>query len=703
MEDPNAKIAIEQVLTYSRSMGIPIAAISNGRQLAIFLGSRTDGRRAEEGEAIVFLSLEDMIDRFRLLWDMLSRDALGKRSLAQVLMMGSTGTAPPQKLSQSIAVYPGYRVRSAKETDLKILSTVFIQDIEGSPDVSDDFLRECYYGSGTLSQYAFVSKEILRNRYSAVPVILGVETQPVRTSHGVNESLGRDLVAAAVSSRPLVLLGDVGVGKTMFIRHLLRIEAVEELKTSLVFYVDFGVEPALQADLQRHVVDRVFDELLDDYGIDAFENAFVRAVYNGDLNRFARGINAPLRDSDRAEFDRLEIAELRGWTADRANHLERALKHLAGSAGRRSVVVLDNVDQRPLPFQDAVFLLAQSLTATLGSTVFVSLRPSTFYDSKLRGSLAAYQPRVFLVSPPRISQVIAKRLGFARLLLGKQGDSETGLSVSGADLLVYLDSLETAFTKNEDLIALLENMSGGNTRVALEYLSAFIGSGYVDAERVLEVTRSGRTYAIPMHEFLRSIIFGDFEFFDPEASRILNLFDISEGDEREHFLLPLLLAEVKRAGTSSVEAGFVDAGSLYAEAQKWGFRDVQVEWQLRRAVARGLLDTPPDRADEGPFRITSIGAYMTERLVSVFSYVDAMVVDTPILDPTARSLIRDVRSIEDRLARATAFKTYLDDSWSGFPLPASLPFDWNSHGPALAADIALAGEKASNARTKWGK
>jgi len=66
-------------------------------------------------------------------------------------------------------------------------------------------------------------------------------------------------------------------------------------------------------------------------------------------------------------------------------------------------LVLDNIDQRSKEFQDEVFVIAQGLSSLLPATVFVSLRPATFFDSKLRGSLAAYQPRAFHVSPARVA------------------------------------------------------------------------------------------------------------------------------------------------------------------------------------------------------------------------------------------------------------------------------------------------------------
>lgn len=695
--DPIAASAIEQVTRYAQQLGIPLAGIANGSQLAIFLASRGDGRAPLDGDAIVFVSFQEMIDGFRKLWDLLSRDALTQKRAQQVLMMGSAAPQPPAKLSAGIRDYPGFRLRTERETDLKILSTVFIQDIEGSSEVSDDFLRECYYNSGTLSQYAFVSKEILRSRYDNLPRALGIETAAVHSKRGLNPQLTRDLVSSAINSKPIVLLGDVGVGKTMFIRHLLRVDAAEELVGSLVLYVDFAREPALESELQAHIVESVNNQLEQDYGIDILEDSFVRAVYNGELNRFRKGIFAPLREADPDEFRRHEIDELQRLISDRGTHLERSLKHLEATSRRRSVVVLDNIDQRPLDFQDQVFVIAQAMSATLAATIFVALRPSTFFESKLRGSLAAYQPRAFHVAPARVSSVVERRLAFARKQL-IDASAPTELSLDAQDLSAYLEALERGFTTNQVLIEALENMSGGNTRLALEYLSSFIGSGYVDTSRILQVAAVGDVYTIPVHEFMRSIIFGEHDLFDPRTSRILNVFDISIGDEREHFLLPLLLAYIQATGESSGQAGFVDAELVYAEGAKWGFTPDQIGWQLDRAAVKKLIDVNPGDGTARPFRITSVGAYMHREMVTMFSYADAMIVDTPIIDPSTRSLIRDVRPILDRLDRADYFCDYLDEAWSSFPAPESLAFDWNEKGLRLRRDIQTAREKAERAR-----
>ena len=81
-----------------------------------------------------------------------------------------------------------------------------------------------------------------------------------------------------------------------------------------------------------------------------------------------------------------------------------------------------HIDQREADFQERVFLIGQSLAETWPATVFLSLRPDTFYRSRNVGSLTAYQPRVFTISSPDVGQAIRKRLSFCRGLVDNESE-----------------------------------------------------------------------------------------------------------------------------------------------------------------------------------------------------------------------------------------------------------------------------------------
>lgn len=702
--DASTKAAVTQVLGYCQSRGVPIAIICNGHQIAAFYASRQDGVPPMSGRALIFSSLEEMRDDFKLFWNYLSRDGVAARSLQRVLFGRSFRALPPEKLADRISDYPGYRVPNPADTDLKILGNLFIQDLEYEPELSNDFLRDCYVPSGALSQYAFVSKEILRARYAAIQESAKVGLQPVKNARDVANAMTADTISAAMSRRPLILIGDVGVGKSMFLRHLIGVEAADLLKNVLVAYIDFGKEPALPSDLESYVARRLTRRLKDGYEIDVDSADFVRAVYNKEINEFKRSMYA---QGGEDEVRKEEVKMLIGHMNDRSEHLRRSLEHVRGTSKRTFLLVLDNVDQRPVEFQDRVFLIAQTIAETWPVTVFVSLRPSTFYQSRSKGSLAAYQLRVFTVTPTRADDVILKRLQFAKSQItsaGAAGVFPPNLTFTSDELEAYVDVLIKAFTENIELNRLVDNLSGGNLRLALTFLSSFVGTAYVSTERILEITRTGGTYKLPEHEFLRSMIYGDCDYYSSNASEICNLFDVTIEDGKEHFLMPIMLSFIQRQGETAGSDGYVDIGELYRFLQPFGFLQEQVGSHVQRALAKRLLNAPEGRGEGGPLRITTVGSYMYKSMIQRFTYVDAVIVDTPIVELEWRKKITDVRAIIDRLDRAQIFRQYLDEQWNRSNLTDSgSGFDWRLVSSELGVDMGTVRERAVRAQQRSGQ
>lgn len=676
--------AIKQAMSYGQQRAIPVAVVANGLQLIAFVATRTDGVPPDQGRALVFDSLEAMLSRFEELWNALSKPGLQARRLGRMLD-ADADRPPPEKVSASIPGYPSYKNRNSLAAELQILGGVFLEDILRQPEVEQSFLEECYVTSGTLSQYAQVSRDVLAARYSHfLESETGASLEPVQHKSGVSGHLLSDVFAASVGQRPVILLGDVGVGKTMFTRRFILVEAREVLKKSIVLYLDFGNEPAL-ADLNPYVLRQFQTQLLIRYGIDIEDNGFVRSVYRSELQRFASGIYKSLREANPEAYALKELELLERCIADLDSHLRRCLEHLLRAQRRETVVFLDNVDQRPFAFQEEVFLISQALAGSWPVACFISLRPETFYRSKRQGSLTGYQTRVFTIEPPRVDRVITRRLTFARKELNATGRLPTfpsNVTVNSERLNQYLGMLLNAFEANEPLIELVDNLSGGNVRRALEFVNAFVGSGHVDSEKIFKaLDRYG--YTLPLHEFLRAMIYGEHEWYYPADSPIANIWDISQSDGREHFLQPTVISFVERGARSGVDQGFVATSQVYSHCQSLGFNERQTAAALNRCAAADLLETSPRYVGEGVpgadserCRITSVGAYTVKVLSTEFQYLDAMSVDTPIVDPKWRPLIHSGQSIESRLERADNFRQYLDSQWATFS-ERGLQFDWS--------------------------
>lgn len=683
--------AIQQAIDYCKNRNIPYGAVSNGRQWVFFLGARTDAIDSLKGKCIVYPTLSNMAERFRELWDLVTPEAIEEGSLGTLLRRDAL-PPPPSKLSARLPGYPGFKNRNPIATELQILGGLFIDDLPVSAQLEEEFLKTAYCQSGAISQYALVSKELLRTRYTTFfESQAGVAVSPATSKKGTNPQLTTDVLAAALSKRPILLVGDVGVGKTTFVRHLIRVDAKEELSKALVLYIDYGTKPALSTELKGYTVSEIVRQLRVEQDVDIYERQFVRGVYNQRILDFGRGIYADLKGLDDNRFKIKEIEFLESLTSNVEEHVRLSLEHVSKGQKRQIVAFFDNVDQRPTAFQEEVFLIASSVAANWPVSAFVSLRPETFALSRARGALAAYQPRVFTIDPPRIDLVIKKRLEFALRQLKGAGTLPglpEGTSIQSDNLEHYLSMLIDAFESRKDIIEFIDNMCSGSVRQALIYVGSFVGSGHVDSGKILGAIKRQGKYHLPLHEFLRAVIHKDAEYYDPTDSPIINIFDLSSDDSHEHFAALVLLDYVERSGQTGGSHGFVERRSVLEFLQQSGFRVEQSLSALRRVFDKGLVISPEGLKDEASsrVRVTTAGAYVRKRLCYFFSYLDAIIVDTPIIAPKYRQQIQDVRTLEERLSRTEIFLDYLDDCWGRSQLLHE-KFDWPSLAGAARSQI----------------
>ena len=671
---------------YCQTRGVPFGAVCNGHQVVAFLASRTDGIAPIEGRALVLNSLQHMAEEFLHLWNCLSSAGISSRGLP-IFLQESGERPPPDKLSLRIPSYPRYQIRNSLQTDLQVFGDLIIEDVGKLPENEEEFLRECYAESGALSQYALVSKSILQSKYSsefeeslAGPSLSGA------TSRGGKPRITSEMLAQSATKRPVLLIGDVGVGKTMFVRHFISVDAVDLLEDAIILYIDLGVQPTLESNLDEYLESEITRQLQDKYDIDISDRRFVQGVYNIALNSFDKSIYGVLKDTNPAEYENREISFLEEKIADKHEHLRQCLEHIRKGRNKQIEIFLDNVDQRPDDFQQRAFLIGQSMAERWPAFIFVSLRPETYHRSRSEGTLSAYHAKAFTISPPRVDRVIHKRLRFAIALLesGVIGKSIEGVDfrVDLQDLLDYLKLIDYSFEVNDELIEFVDNVCGGNIRLALDFIRVFVGSGHADTAKMLQIFRESGMYRLALHEFLRAVIYGDHRDYDPTSSEIANLFDISSGDGREHFLAPIILAYLELDSGVSANTGYVSAESIYRYSQNLGFQPSQITGVLDRLFRRKLVETESKqwlagRSDtrDQYFRITTIGSYYYQKLLGVFTYVDAMIVDTPIVDRGIRDTIGDEFSIIRRLDRAEIFRRYLDMQWSNIE-SASEVFNW---------------------------
>ena len=682
--------AVEQVQRYCASRGVDLAVLTNGQQFIVFLATRSDGLSPLEGHCFAIESLEHLEREFSGAWDLLSPDGISEKRYIRVLLHGADRNIPP-KLSSFLREYPKHRYPSQVQSSLRTLAELLLQDIGGTKDEEYRFIDRCYCSSGALSQHALLNRRILEARYSAMTQASGVAAtaEPINPKDGT-KALPPEVLEEALSRRPVILIGDVGVGKTSFLKNFIYKDARSVFENAVYIYLNLGVRGTLEPDIKELLVRDTEVQLYERYSIDIREETFLRGVYASEISRFKSG---PFRGlfSSAPEQAELRLAEmLDGFLRDANEHLRRSVSHLSKGRHRQVIFILDNADQRSDAVQQEVFLISQELAQDWNCHVFVALRPNTFYRSRVSGVLAAYPHRVFTISPPRVDDFLEKRLTYALDMAEGRLPLEriAGIQLNITSIAMVIRALLQSLQRNDDLQELLANITGGNVRELLEFVTSFIGSPNVDAEKIVRIMSERGSYRIPLHEFSKAALLGDYAHYHSESSLALNLFDVKYPDPREHFLAPLILAFLDFEGSHKQADGFCFSEAIVEEAQACGFNSSQIIEALERMLGRKLIETP-ERGDalQGklrPFsretlRVTARGAYHVRRWMPTFAYIDAMAFDTPIFEETVRDALlpeSESFSIVVRYARALSFRKYLLSQWhaAGIRVPY---FDFN--------------------------
>ena len=686
----NAKDAINQVSRYCFDRGVELAVIINSCQIIAFLASRRDGISPLKGDAFIIRNEDELSENFHLIWQFISCFGVRDRNLYDFFIAANRKYLP-SKLSNLITDYKAIRYKNDNQKSLENLSELLIQDLVTTSDVEEEFFQECYCQSGALSQDALISKEILAKRYASLFPQNNIIVENL-VSKGKKNKFSENIYTEALSKRPIVIIGDVGVGKTSFLKSLKYLDAKEEFENSIYLYIDLGFSGTLTDNLKAFVMQEIEEQLLNNYEIDIYASNFIQGVYHSEIQRFQNGIYKELMETDEKVYHTKLLEHIESFTSDKQLHLNRSINHIAKARKKQVIITIDNADQRTTDIQDEAFVIAQEFASRWKAMTFIALMPDTFYQSKMRGrALSGYSQKVFTIFPPRIEQVIEKRLQFS--LKVAQGKTRikylNNVSLDLSNIVLFIKALLYSINNNKDIREMLSNITGGNVRLIIDFIAKFISNANVNSDKIISYSSEG-DYLIPLHEFSKAAILGEYSYFNEDTSLAMNLFEISSPDIKEHFLSSMIVAYLNSKYATKDNDSFVSYINIVREMQNYGFTVSQVDFALRRLTNKKLIESVGRVEFERKtgilcgeipdgFRITSIGSYHLNKWISEFSYLDAVCIDTPILDTITRDAISELKTsfkIEDRYNRVVLFRDYLSDIWNKINVNSNY-FNWN--------------------------
>ena len=506
----------------------------------------------------------------------------------------------PPKAAEAIAEPLQFRYRNNFQDNLKTLSSFLLEEIEDNPSLKSSFSKECYVPLEANNRHLLQSKNIIAGRYKRVGE-QGI--QPEALNSAIEAGKKGDLIFKnpvlnnGPGSRPIVVLGDVGVGKTSFFENLYENLNQSEKASTYFIHINLGLRANLCADVKTYVLTEIPATLKNRYDVDIDDAGFVKSIYYNQLKDFDRSVKGLLKEIDRAGYEKERIAFLSEHVSRKDEHLKASLGHLSQGQKKQIVLVMDNADQRNYEIQQEAFLIAQELAATRNLLVFIALRPSTFLLSKTTGALSAYQNKILTISPPPADKVVENRLVFAlKVAEGKiEPVARSNICLQLVNVVAFLRAMLRSIRGSDDIRSFLGNITGGNTRTVIELITSFCGSPNVDSKKIVEIEQKSGNYIVPLHEFTKHALLGEYAYYNSQSSNVAcNIFDVGSSDPREHFLSALIISFLgSNSGSGRRDNdGFVTGNNIMAEMAVQGFVEEQVRHSLRRLARKKLVETP---------------------------------------------------------------------------------------------------------------
>jgi hypothetical protein len=464
--------ALEQVVTYCKSEGVPVGVVSNGLQVAVTLVYKPLGSKGYD--TLVFDGLDRIASQYLLFWNLLSPHGNCEERLKAVLSSAEFLRAPPvssRRLLDEIRLPDEVMHRNPVDVSLAPVIRHYFSDLVSEDRA--DVLKQAYVESSRQAQYGKQLDALLADHMPRLgpPVreVVRRRKQAAAIDLALKEAIPGD------EGRPegtiVLLVGGVGAGKTTFVHRYFRFLMSEDLKERVLpLILDFTRTSEDVQDLSGFVDPEVLAQVqrrYEEFRLSDWETLL--QIYEREIAGLRKGLLAPYWRSNEDRFWQLVSDDLRDRIAKTEQHVARVIDYLRLRHGKNVCVVFDNVDQLGQEFQHRALKLAFQKCRAWGCLGILVLREETYWRFRNSPPLDAYHRYAYHIAAPRLAHVLSRRLELAKKDRGTEGVSMTNragfLEFTGISLGQFLEILVDSFLgADERNILLLDALCANDVR-----------------------------------------------------------------------------------------------------------------------------------------------------------------------------------------------------------------------------------------------
>ncbi len=349
-----------------------------------------------------------------------------------------------------------------------------------------------------------------------------------------------------LESQILLLVGNVGAGKSTFIDYLREVALPKEIADKTIWLnIDLNHVPPSKDRVYEWCQNRLieqFTQLPNNVDIETLEG--LKKLFSNEYDKFNKGPGA-LLVADPATFNLKLYERLTECLNDKSKYLGCLERYFCTTRGKLLVVVLDNCDKRNRDTQLLMFEVARTLQSELRTLIILPMRDTTYELHRAEPPLdAALKDLTFRIEPPLFQNVLSKRIDLIlKELNSSTKDFEYHLEgkrviFKRSDLAKYVKGMLSSLFENERFARrMITGLAGWDMRQAMEIFLDLCKSGYVKEDWIFDHQVLEAPFILSEDVVLNILMRTHRTFYDGEKARIKNIFQIDKGALRPcHFI-----------------------------------------------------------------------------------------------------------------------------------------------------------------------
>ncbi|MNB91196.1 hypothetical protein D3C75_382710 [compost metagenome] len=629
---------IDQAKKYMDQLGMPYCVLTNGYQFIIIRRSLPH----QERDTIVFRDLQEIERNFVLFWSILNPHADGSGTIDNYIKSPDEIRQLPslnQRLYDKIRNQDKYDLRQHKSIiAIETYLNRFFGDLTSEAQLN--LLKECYCDPfGTYKDFANQIKRRLDPQpISAITPIRGSDEFLTKSNFEKQylENLKKN------PGSVYVLLGEVGAGKSTFLKHFYCFELSESDRNNIVWirldFLDFNKPISeLNTFISEEILKRLENTEYQFMRLEEWDT--IKKIYHKEFRGYRAGMPAFMQGDEKFIESKLWEQSIE-YQRNMDFRLEKTLSYISEELGKSVCFIFDNIDQKTIDEQKEVLTISHERATAYGSTVITAMRFQSYNLIKNKAPFDALQTYTYRILPPSAGKLLEKRLEalekYPQEKYVYQYDTKTIKIPVSKFVKVLKNTLEKS--SDQQVEKLFEELSGGNMRRLLIMFKTAITSENTRLHEVLDIINEIKNIDnsfLSYDQVLEGIIRENNRYYSSEESKIVNLFNYQSDGFYSHLTNVYILKYLEECSVNPGQ-GYVELNDLFEKFSSVILDKSKLEQVLTPLLNEFLINSDIGGRDSlvgtNAVQISYTGLYYINVLLSNWRYIFNMMIDTLIRD-----------------------------------------------------------------------